>query len=52
VSDFIQKAKDALGSSGAADEVIDQAADAAKNVAPDAADGTIDDVAQKAKDAL
>lgn len=34
------------------DAGIDKAADAAKSVAPDSAHATIDDVAQKAKDAL
>jgi hypothetical protein len=52
MSDFVQKAKDALGGTGAADEAVDKAAEAVKNVAPDAADDVIDDLAQKAKDVL
>lgn len=52
LDDMVNKAKDALGGDEGVDAKIDQAADAAKKVAPEGAHGTIDDVAQKAKDAI
>lgn len=45
-------AKEMLGGSDAADGVVDQAAEAAKNVAPDQLDGAIDAAAEQAKGVL
>ena len=52
VEDMINKAKEALGGDAKVDEVVEQAADAAKNAAPDQADPLIDKAADAAKDAL
>jgi hypothetical protein len=52
IGDMINSAKSAIGGDAKADEVIDQAADAAKAQAPDQADGAIDQVAQAAKDQM
>lgn len=52
LDDLVNKAKEALGGESGVDEKIDQAAEAVKNVAPDNVDGMVDQVADKAKDAL
>lgn len=52
IEDMVNKAKEALGGDAKVDEVVDQAADAVKEKAPDQADPIIDQAAQAAKDAL
>ena len=50
-TDAADKVKDAVGMSDSqVDEAIDKASDAAQSVAPDAADGHIENVAEQAKD--
>lgn len=50
LDDIVNKAKDAVGGDAALDEKIDQAADAAKGVAPESTHGAIDAAATKAKE--
>jgi len=52
VEDMINKAKDALGGDAKVDDVVDQAADAVKDKAPDQADPVVDQAAQAARDAI
>lgn len=52
IEDMVNKAKEALGGDAGVDEKIDQAAEAAKGVAPDQADEVIDKAAQAAKDTI
>jgi hypothetical protein len=51
IEDIANQAKDAAAKV-ATPENIDKAADAAKSVLPDSLDAKVDDLAQKAKDAL
>lgn len=50
LDDIVNKAKEAVGGDAALDEKIDQAADAAKGVAPESTHGAIDAAATKAKE--
>lgn len=52
LDDIISKAKEALGGEESAEDKVDQAADFLKDKAPDQYDGTIDKVAEAAKNAL
>ncbi len=52
IEDMVNKAKSALGGDTAVDEKIDQAADLAKEKAPDQLDPAIDQAAQAAKDQI
>lgn len=50
IEDMVNQAKDAVaGAGGSTDDVIDKAAEAAKDAAPDQADPAIDKVADEAK---
>ncbi len=50
LDDIVNKAKEAVGGDAALDEKIDQAAGAAKGVAPESTHGAIDAAATKAKE--
>lgn len=52
IDDMINKAKEALGGEAAVDEKVDQAAEAVKDVTPDAADAAVDQVAEVVKDQI
>jgi hypothetical protein len=52
MSELFDKAKEFLAGNEQVDQVIDQAADAAKEKTPDQLDGAVDQAAQAAKDAI
>lgn len=52
LDDMVNKAKETLGGGDAAASAVDQAAEAAKGVAPDQAHGAVDAAADKAKEML
>jgi hypothetical protein len=52
IEDMVNKAKDALGGSGATDDAIDQVAETVKEKTPDQIDPAVDQAAQAVKDQI
>lgn len=52
IDDMVNKAKEALGGTGAADDAIDQVAETVKEKTPDQIDPAVDQAAQAIKDQI